>query len=181
MNLTAQLQQYIAIAKNAGALRAAPVMTRDIAFFPELRRLCEQNACGQYDTNWSCPPHCGSVETLSGEIRSHAHGIVYQYTGGLEDSFDYPGMQAHARAFAQIGSKMQDLLMQHNTNFRIYGAGTCALCPACAFPGKPCRHPDHKIISVEACGIDVSKLCTLVGLQYNDGENSVTYTGLIAL
>lgn len=165
--------------KKHGAHFAAPVAAGSIRFYPELRKLCEMNKCGCYGTNWSCPPGCGDVHALSKRVRSFARAIVFQYVGTLEDSFDFEGMLASNEAFNRIAYAVRDDLAKETSGFLVLGAGKCTLCEACSYPDAPCRFPEKHIISVEACGIDVSELCIAAGLSYIHGANTVTNTGLI--
>ena len=43
---------------------AAVIPTADVPVDPKFREFCEQNLCGQYGANYSCPPDCGSVEAM---------------------------------------------------------------------------------------------------------------------
>jgi predicted metal-binding protein len=43
---------------------AAIVDTTQIVFDPSFRPYCEENLCGQYGANYSCPPDCGSPEEM---------------------------------------------------------------------------------------------------------------------
>ena len=63
--------------------------------------------------------------------------------------------------------------------YQYVGAGGCNLCPECTYPDDPCRFPDRKNVSVEACGINVSVLCAKCGLEYIHGPNTVTNTGVV--
>ena len=60
------------------------------------------------------------------------------------------------------------------------GAGGCRVCPVCANrEDKPCRFPEKALSSLEAYGINVSKLAELAGMKYINGQNTVTYFGAV--
>ena len=40
---------------------AAFVDTKDVVQDPSFRKFCEDNLCGKYNANYSCPPDCGTV------------------------------------------------------------------------------------------------------------------------
>ena len=46
------------IAEVDGVYNCAVVDTKDLVFRPEFRSLCEEDTCGNYDVNYSCPPYC---------------------------------------------------------------------------------------------------------------------------
>ena len=165
--------------KRLGALYTAPVKVADISFSPDLRTLCEMNSCGAFGTNWGCPPGCGTVDELSCKVREYLSGVVYQYVGALEDSFDYEGMMEAGRVFGGITDGIRSFVQANVPASFVLGAGGCTLCGTCTYPDAPCRFPERKNISVEACGINVSVLCAKCGLDYIHGPNTVTNTGVV--
>jgi len=172
-------QQIQELALSLGAMEAKPVDLREIAFHQELRDMCTMNSCGKYGTNWGCPPGCGEMSELSKKVLSFSHGVVFQLVGQLEDSFDFEGMMANGEKFYQITHNIKQALAKGNLPFLVLGAGSCRECENCTYPDAPCRFPNEKHISVEACGIYVTKLCAAAGLNYINGENTITNTGLI--
>ena len=174
-------QKIIRELKRLGALYTAPVKVADISFSPDLRTLCEMNSCGAYATGWGCPPGCGTVETLARRVRKYRRGVVYQYVGVLEDSFDYDGMMASEHFFGSISDGIRIFAEKNALDAWVLGAGGCRVCAECTYPGAPCRFPGRKNISLEACGINVSVLCESCGLAYIHGPNTITNTGLVLL
>ena len=53
-----ETQQMLSQAFEEGFAAAAVVDTGEIAFDPSFRPYCEENLCGQYGVNYSCPPDC---------------------------------------------------------------------------------------------------------------------------
>ena len=53
--------------KNRVLFRA--ITLKDIVLEPSLRTLCESNQCGQYGTNWMCPPDVGSYKALTERVK----------------------------------------------------------------------------------------------------------------
>ena len=54
----------------AHGFRAALVRPEDVPVDAKFRVYCEQNVCGNYNANYSCPPDCGPAETLRQNILS---------------------------------------------------------------------------------------------------------------
>lgn len=164
-----------------GAMYTAPIAVSKISFSPELRLLCEMNRCGAYGAGWGCPPGCGTVEELARRVREYRRGVVYQSVGTLEDSFDYEGMMAAEHIFGEISDGIRLYLKGSvpEPEALVLGAGACRFCPECTYPAAPCRFPDRKNISLEACGIDVSILCEKCGLAYIHGAGTITNTGIV--
>ena len=60
--MTEQTMIDLALAENFAA--AVVVDTKDIVFDPIFRPYCEENLCGQYGVNYTCPPDCGTPEEM---------------------------------------------------------------------------------------------------------------------
>jgi predicted metal-binding protein len=151
-----------------------------IPFDNEVRRLCEQNMCGQYGKNWTCPPAIDTIEKLQSRMSIFNHFLVFYKIYPLEDSFDWEGMMISVKDFQSRTFKLKKKI-QHTDpelNFFILGAGSCQLCDTCTYPQqKPCKNPEDALFSIESFGIDAMKIMKDNGLQYNNGPNTVTYIG----
>ena len=140
-----------------------------LTFSPALLDSCKTNVCGNYNKSWVCPPACESVEEQKKKILSYKSFLVFTTMHTLEDSFDYDGMTKGRELHLLLTSELKKML-----NTPVYGAGNCPVCKTCAFP-KPCPFPEKKISSVEAAGIDVTSLSKAAGINYNNGQNTVTF------
>ena len=156
---------------------SAEIPVSKFIFSQELLDLCATNKCGHYNRSWTCPPAAGTLEDQQGKIKFFANAFVFTTKHDLEDSFDYEGMDAGRRRHISLTLELRDLL---GNGFSLYGAGSCPICTdengagCCAFP-EPCLHPEKKIGSMEAAGINVTELSKSSGLKYNNGPNTVTY------
>lgn len=154
----------------------ACISTRQIPFGDFVRAACEENACGKYGACWTCPPAVGSVESLQKRILSYDKAIVYTTVHTLEDSFDIEGMFEAGKQHKHFDLS----LCRHLGNEKmLLSSGACSLCSRCTYPDAPCRHPERALISVEACGIDVTALAKECGIRYYNGENTVTYFSML--
>ncbi len=165
---------------DAGAHNVACVDLKTIVFDEGLVDMCKMNTCGNYNTNWGCPPGAKQLEEAKREILSFKKGIVYQRIEEIEDSFDYEGMVKSGEEFSKLTLKIKEIMEGMQEKFLVLGAGGCNYCEKCTYPIKECAYPNKKNTSVEACGIFVSNLCQNAGLNYINGANTVTNTGLIA-
>ena len=151
-----------------------------VPFSPEVRKMCEQNACGNYGKCWTCPPAVGAYDALLSQKAGFQRFVVVDKVYALEDSFDWEGMVQSARDFQSRILEIKKTIQKDCPEFAFLalGAGTCKICPRCTFPERePCRNPDLAIISVEAFGIDVTKMMSDNGMAYNHGSQTVTYIG----
>ena len=146
-----------------------------IEFSDEVRRLCEENRCGNYARTWACPPAVGTLDDCRTRILSHAHALVFSTAYPLEDSFDWEGMTRGHRAFKQV---CDDLHRHLRAPALLLSNEGCLRCAACAYP-EPCRFPDRLFPSLEGYGILVNKLAESAGVPYLNGPLTVTYFGLL--
>ena len=71
------------IAKDAG-FYAALIPTERIVTNPVFRQCCEENLCGNYNANYSCPPDCGSVEETRQRLLERDRALVLQTIWDIE-------------------------------------------------------------------------------------------------
>lgn len=178
------LNQLVEKAKDSGAAAAGAVNTSDIKFSREFRTLCEQNSCGKYGTNWMCPPAVESFDQVKAKVLKFSKGVVFQTVYKLKDSFDFEGMvkaaQIHDHVFRDIQEYIQSQMAP--ADVLALNAGDCKVCEKCTWPdGEECRFPDKAVASLEAYCIDVNALVTGCGIQYINGQNTVSYVGLFLL
>ena len=162
-----------------GAYKVGFVPVDKIEFERSFRDMCRSNACGMYNRSWMCPPCVGEIDDLIAKTEKYRWAFVFQTVNQLEDSYDIEGM---LEAGKQI-NKLIDWIrreLDFGPDALTLGAGGCRLCPVCAkVEGKPCRFPEKAISSLEAYGVNVSKLAELAGMKYINGQNTVTYFGTV--
>ncbi len=169
------VETWVKKALDAGFDKVAPVETKDLKLLPEVRKMCADNRCGMYGTNWGCPPGCGTLEECEAQIGRFRRGIVAESIGQLEDSFDIEGMEAASQEHQR---RFEALLLQLKEAYPEVlglGAGGCKKCKTCTYPDAPCRFPESLHASMEGYGMMVSDVCAACGLPYINGANTVTY------
>lgn len=164
-----------------GATRAAVIAVDAIETDARFRDMCASNACGVYGKCWMCPPDVGEIDTLMAEVRRYDRALVYQIIGELEDSYDFEGMIEAKRRTYPIAQKLRGVFDAAALPSVLHlGAGGCGVCPTCAKrTGEPCRYPALALPSLEAYGINVSRLASAAGMKYINGQNTVTYFGAV--
>jgi len=169
-------EELAGIAKECGFTHFAQLDVSTLEFMQEIRDMCNPKQCNKYNTSWSCPPACASLEEMREKVKSFTKGILVQTVGELEDSLDWDGiMEAGARHKENFG-KMRTILSKKHPSLLAMGAGECRLCETCTYPDEPCRFPDKMEVSMEACGLFVSKVCTDNDLAYNYGSENIAFT-----
>jgi len=174
-------QELENIAKEVGFSHIAPLDPATIDLKPEVREMCASKNCKKYGKCWSCPPHCGSLDTCGEKIRSFRKGVLVQTVGQLEDEFDGEGMIETERLHKENHAKMLEMIRGHYTRILPLGAGCCKVCATCSCPDEPCRFPEKQISSMEAYGMLVLEVCKNNNLQYYYGPNTIAYTSCYLL
>ena len=151
------------------------ISTSAISFSEELFKTCETNVCGKYNSCWTCPPAIGSLEKQKDKIKTFNFAFIFTTKSNIEDSFDYEGMMRAKDFHDRLTAEMHERFGAFNP---VFGAGACNICEKCAYP-EPCRFPQKIYSSIEAAGINVTELSREAGLNYNNGENTITYFSMI--
>lgn len=165
--------------KEIGISQFGLISTAQIPFSPEVRKLCEGNACRSYGTTWACPPAVGMVEECKAKCLSYAHALVFNQVFPLEDSFDFEGMRAGYAVFKQTCDKLYEFVKPQASDFLLLSNESCNRCKQCTYPDAPCRFPEKLFPSVEGFGILVAGLAEAAKINYINGPNTVTYFGML--
>jgi len=183
-NILNKKEDLIAGIKNLGVSAATVFSAGEIKFDNIFRQMCKDNLCGRYGKNYKCPPTVGDPEDLKNEVLSYENVILIQTIHPLEDSYDFEGMNEGGAVHAENIKKAREYI-ENNLFFDkllILGAGGCGLCPKCgAVDGIPCRFPDKAMSSVEAYCMNVADMTNSHGLNYINGENTVSYVAVFLL
>jgi len=174
-------QELIQALLENGVYAAAIIETDRVPFDPDLRKYCNPSSCRTYGTNWGCPPAVGDIHDLIQKAKQYPHTLVYQTVAQLEDSFDYEGIVAGGLRHKAVTNAITPIIRAFTgENIIQLSAGGCTICETCSkIDDLPCRFPEKALSSVSGYGIYVSKLSKICGLEYNNGENTVTMFGIV--
>jgi len=166
------------IARESGFEHVGSLDVGGLEFRQDIRDMCNPEACTQgYGKSWSCPPEAPPLEELRDKAEKYRQGIIVQTIGQLEDSFDFAGIMEAGGRHMKAFNRLADVLFDETGGQMLpLGAGPCSLCSECTYPDSSCRLPDRRITSMEASGLFVSQVCKANSLEYNNGENTMTFT-----
>jgi predicted metal-binding protein len=152
---------------------------RVLTVLPEVRAMCAEDRCHEYNKNWSCPPACGTLEQFAELFTHYSCGIAFQTVAQLEDSFDIETMfeakKLHETRFYDLVRKTGAL----NADLLLLSAGSCKLCKVCGFPDEACSFPELMRPSMESTGILVNDVCAAASVPYNHGADTISYTSCV--
>ena len=165
-------EQMIAISVKEGFADAAVVNTADIVFDAAFRPYCEENLCGQYGVNYSCPPECGTAEEMEQKILKHRKALVFRTVWSVADIRDSIAIKfAKQKHNVYTFNVIEQLKKQGHEGFMI-GASCCSLCNPCELVrGNPCMFPQKKYSCMSAYCIYVKDLADKCGMVYDYKDN----------
>ncbi len=174
-------ENKIALALQNGATKATMISADTIVLSDIFRKICKDNGCGNYGKCYMCPPDAGDIYELMDKVKTYKSGLLYQTISEIEDSFDIEGMQDAGVRHAQTSQQIEEKIKSAYQNEHLHlSCGGCHLCVKCAKQDNlPCRFPDKALCSLEAYGIDVYNTTKDTELKYINGQNTVTFFGLV--
>ena len=171
--------ELIQCAINEGFANAVVVDTADIVFDFSFRTYCAENLCGQYGSNYSCPPDCGTPEQMRERVLTHKKALVLQTIWQVRDYSDMPAIKEAKKANNAAQLQLIKKLRYEGYDGLIVGASGCALCTPCAIAkGESCRFPDLKYSCMSAYCVFVKKLADTCGMEYDCGDGLLGLFGM---
>lgn len=171
-------EKYHALAVEYGFTSARFIDDLAIGCNEEFRQYCTPELCPTHGNNWVCPPGCGTIEACSKLVDQYHSGLLLQSITDLTPPVQSETYKALNRAHNENLSKLLLMLKNDISSFLCLTSGGCIFCDSCAYP-EPCIHPDLKMNSLSAFGIDVSKLCSDNNLEFSFRPDRVYFTALI--
>jgi len=139
-----------------------------------IRALCTPEKCPNYSRSWRCPPHCGDLAEKERELRGFSRALLLTMRRAA-DLRDRAALQRLSDAQTAAVDRVADRLPG---SLRLC-VGGCRRCPVCGCPDAPCRFPLPRRGSVSAYGIDVTALCTSLGVPFAFEEGKVVYVSIV--
>lgn len=175
-------EELIQLALAAGAKKATVIRADKIVVSSVFRDICASNSCGKYGKSWACPPDIGAIDELMERLKSYSYGLLYQTIYDIEDSFDIEGMGRAGMRHALVSQSLNDAIKPLLSNYLHLSCGGCHLCPRCAkMDNLPYRMPEKVLPPMEGYGIDVYNTTKPTELKYINGQNTVTFFGIVLL
>lgn len=172
--------ELIKLAQEEG-FHAAIIPAKDVPVNGEFRKFCEDNLCGKYNANYSCPPACGTVEEVHQRLFAEDKALVLQTIheiGSYENKAAILESKKNLNiAILHLTEKLRSAGLQ---GFCL-GYGGCPLCNPCKqVEGEPCVFPEKRISCMSAYCIDVGKLAEKCGLEFAWVQEKLFLFGMIA-
>ena len=151
----------------------------ELEFSERVRWICEHE-CPMYGQTWACPPGVGSVSECACKCKSYVNCLVISTITEVEDISSITETLATRPEHEAITNEVGELLRQQGVEPYILSTEACALCERCAYlDGQPCRYPEKMHPCVESHGINVVPIMEQCGLEFQFGQNVVTWISLL--
>ncbi len=174
-------EKIITLAESMG-FAAKIISTNQVPINKEFRLYCEENRCGQYDSNYSCPPLCGSVEYMLQKVLSGTRALVIKSEYPIESYEDYSGIKAGKQAHNSAMLRLNQKLGESDITGLCIGGSCCNLCSPCKLTlSKPCPHPELRFSCMSAYCIDVAQLASICELPFEWDSTRLYIYGMIVM
>ena len=161
------------MALERGASSACIITPEQIIFDERVRLKCRFPLCRHYGGCFNCPPHTGTVEEMRAQADLFRYAIVYKadFSGESMVTRDKKSKQSleDRRLINDIASAIESAAFYDGYYFATgFSDGCCKLylcgeLPCQAILGGGCRQQALARASMEAVGMDVYRLATLLG------------------
>lgn len=151
----------------------------ELEFTGRVRWICEQE-CPMYGKTWACPPGVGSVEQCREVCLRYRDCLMIATITEVEDIANVEETLATRPEHEALTNQVRDLFRDQGVEPYILSTEACQLCEACAYlEGRPCRFPEKMHPCVESHGINIIPVLESRGLDFQYGENVVTWVSLL--
>ena len=152
---------------------------RELEFSDRIRWICEHE-CPMYGKTWACPPGVGSVEHCKAKCLGYENCLLIATITEVSDIADIQQTLATRPDHEKITNQVRDLMRELGERPYVLSTEACAICERCAMlDGLPCRMPGKMHPCVESHGINIIPTLEKNGLEFQYGENVVTWISLL--
>ena len=152
---------------------------KTLEFSDRIRWICEHE-CPMYGKTWACPPGVGSVEACAAKCRSYTSCLM---VGTITETEDITNIEQTLRPRPEheaITNKVRQMFRDQDVEPYILSTEACAVCERCAIlDGMPCRMPGRMHPCVESHGINLIPTLEENGLEFQYGDNVITWYSLL--
>ena len=150
-----------------------------LEFSQRVRYIC-RTECPMYGKSWACPPGVGEVEACRSKSGAYENCLLVGTIVEVADIADLEATLATRSDHEALTNEIRELMRQQGVEPYVLSTEACALCERCAIlDGKPCRFPERMHPCVESHGINLIPTLESCGLEFQYGENIVTWYSLL--
>ena len=152
---------------------------KGLEFSQRIRWICEHE-CPMYGKTWACPPGVGTVAECDAKCGRFQNALLIGTIVEVADIANIDETLSTRGDHEQITNQVRDLMRQQGVDPYVLSTEACALCDHCAYlDGQPCRFPETMHPCIESHGINIIPLLESCGLEFQFGDNMVTWYSLL--
>ena len=152
---------------------------KSLEFSERIRYICSAE-CPMYNKTWACPPAVGEVKECEGKCKAFSNCLLIGTITEVADIADIETALATRGDHEAITNQVREFFRAQGVEPFILSTEACAVCERCAWlDGEPCRFPDRMHPCVESHGINLIPTLEDHGLEFQYGENIVTWYSLL--
>lgn len=169
------------LAAEFGFLQSSLICTDKLVFDASFRPYCEEDVCGLYGKNHTCPPICGTPQEMEDKVRAYKKALVVRTAWHIEDLSVEALIDEARDKHNSAMMKLTERLRADGHDGLMIGAGACTLCRPCrAVLGKPCAFPNWRYSCMAAYCIHVKRLAEECNMVYDYKDGILPFFGLYA-
>ena len=150
-----------------------------LEFSERIRHIC-RTECPMYGKSWACPPGVGTVQACQARCGAYNACLMVGTVAEVSDISDITATLATRGEHERITNQVGMLMAEQGVQPYILSSEACALCARCAIlDGEPCRMPGKMHPCVESHGINLIPTLETCGLEFQFGDNVVTWYSLL--
>ena len=151
----------------------------ELEFSDRIRWICEHE-CPMYGKTWACPPGVGPVAACREKCESYVNCLLISTITEVADIADINETLATRPAHEKVTNQVRDLMRELGVTPYILSTEASTHCERCAWlDGLPCRLPGKMHPCVESHGINIIPTLEKCGIEFQYGENVVTWVSLL--
>lgn len=152
---------------------------KGIEFSERIRYICGAE-CPMHNKTWACPPAVGEVSQCQSRCLGYGHCLLIGTITEVNDIANIEETLKTRPAHEEVTNAVRELFREQGIEPYILSTEACNICDRCAWlDGQPCRYPDRMHPCVESHGINLIPTLEENGLEFQYGENVVTWYSLL--
>lgn len=150
-----------------------------LEFSDRVRWIC-RNECPMYGKTWACPPGVGPVPECREKCLKYENCLMIVTVTEVNDISDIRQTLDTRPPHEKLTNQVRDLMREQGARPYILSTEACDICARCAYQdGLPCRMPGKMHPCVESHGINILPTLEENGIEFQYGNNVVTWVSLL--
>lgn len=150
-----------------------------LEFSQRIRHIC-RTECPMFGKTWACPPAVGEVEACQEKCGAYSNCLLIGTITEVSDIANIEEALATRAPHEEITNTVVGFFREQGVEPYVLSTEACAACERCAYlDGLPCRYPGRMHPCIESHGINVIPVLEDCGLEFQYGENIVTWYSLL--